>query len=74
MVGTREAALELSTLPPVNLDQRLGYLIRYPHGCAEQTTSGAFPQLYLSDLTTLDKVQQQAVTKHVSAAIERLRR
>ena len=48
MVGTREASLELSTLPPLNLDQRLGSLIQYPHGCAEQTTSGAFPQLYLS--------------------------
>ena len=39
--------LEVSALPPINLERRLEYLIQYPHGCLEQTTSGVFPQLYL---------------------------
>jgi alpha-2-macroglobulin len=73
MVGTRQAELELSTLPPLNLGKRLDYLLRYPHGCAEQTTSAAFPQVYLSDLTTLTPEQESRVSEHVSAAIARLR-
>ena len=74
LAGTRAVSLELSTLPPLNLDKRLGYLLRYPHGCAEQTTSGAFPQVYLSKLTKLSEAQQQKVTEHVSAAIDSLSR
>lgn len=45
--GTNYATVEVSTFPPINLDQRLKYLVRYPHGCIEQTTSAAFPQLAL---------------------------
>ena len=74
MVDTREVSLELSTMPPLNLDKRLGYLLRYPHGCAEQTTSGAFPQVYLSKLTELSTAQQAKVTHHVTAAIKSLTR
>ncbi len=47
MDGTKELSLELSSMPSIDLDGRLGYLTRYPHGCAEQTVSAAFPQLYL---------------------------
>ena len=52
--GTQSATLEVSALPPLNLDGRLDYLIHYPHGCLEQTTSGVFPQLYLPALIKLD--------------------
>ena len=72
MAGTREVELELSKLPPLNLGKRLGSLIRYPHGCAEQTTSGAFPQVYLSKLTTLTPDQSSQVSGHIEAAIARL--
>jgi len=47
--GTNKAMLEFSTVPPINLEKRLSYLIQYPHGCIEQTTSSVFPQLYLND-------------------------
>ncbi|NND95669.1 MAG: hypothetical protein HKN45_12475, partial [Flavobacteriales bacterium] len=47
MPGTEELSLELSSMPAINLKSRLGYLTRYPYGCAEQTISGVFPQLYL---------------------------
>ncbi len=30
------------------------YLVRYPHGCIEQITSGAFPQLYLPAVMECD--------------------
>jgi len=50
IAGSNTAEIEFSTLPPMNFNGRLKYLIRYPHGCVEQTTSGAFPQLFLSDI------------------------
>ena len=46
--GTNTATVEFSTLPPMNFTKRMEYLIRYPHGCVEQTTSSAFPQLFFT--------------------------
>lgn len=48
--GSNSAIIEVSALPSVNLEKRLSYLTGYPHGCSEQVTSAAFPQLYLKDL------------------------
>jgi alpha-2-macroglobulin len=42
--------VEIFTLPSVNLSKRLGYLTSFPHGCTEQITSAAFPQVYLPEL------------------------
>src|SRR5262249_25824763 len=50
VAGTHTATLEVSAIPPMDLDGRFSYLIQYPHGCLEQTTSSAFPQLYLPAL------------------------
>jgi uncharacterized protein YfaS (alpha-2-macroglobulin family) len=53
-VGTRstsKATLEISSIPSMNLEKRLDYLIEYPYGCIEQTTSAVFPQLVLNQLT-----------------------
>jgi len=72
--GTNKAVLELSSVPSLNLDSRLDYLIRYPHGCLEQTTSSAFPQLYLGNVMNLDKKKQQKAEHHIQKAIERLQR
>ncbi|RZK47879.1 MAG: hypothetical protein EOO87_21120, partial [Pedobacter sp.] len=38
MAGTNKGTLEVSSIPSLNLDKRLSYLIQYPHGCVEQTT------------------------------------
>ncbi len=70
---SNSAALEVSSLPAINLESRLHYLIRYPHGCVEQTTSGAFPQLYLSSLMQLNSQQVERTEQNVKAAIDRLR-
>ena len=48
--STESAALQLSGLPLVKLGASLDDLLVYPHGCLEQTTSKAFPLLYLADL------------------------
>ncbi|MBP6312289.1 MAG: hypothetical protein KA408_08490 [Flavobacteriales bacterium] len=58
--GTNSAYLEVSTIPPVDMTRRLKYLIEYPHGCLEQTTSKAFPQLYIGNVMELpDRFVQQ---------------
>ncbi|MBL1214892.1 MAG: hypothetical protein HND52_16155 [Ignavibacteriae bacterium] len=70
--GTNKCILELSSIPPINLGRRLNFLIRYPHGCVEQTTSGAFPQLYLSDVLRLTDEQKSRTEGNIKYAIKRL--
>jgi alpha-2-macroglobulin len=72
MVGTNKATLEVSSVPSLNLAKRLSYLIDYPHGCVEQTTSAAFPQLYLDQLTDLTPQQKASAERNIKAAISRL--
>lgn len=73
MTGTNSATLELSTLPPLNLEERLRYLIQYPHGCIEQTTSSVFPQLALNGLMDLDSKRQAQIQENINAGIQRLK-
>ncbi|TRX64003.1 alpha-2-macroglobulin [Carboxylicivirga sp. M1479] len=72
MAGTNKITLEVSALPPLDFGRRLKYLLRYPHGCVEQTTSAAFPQLYLADV--LDNADELAAktSENIKAAINRL--
>ena len=72
--NTSHALLELSSIPAMNLEKHMDYLLRYPHGCLEQTTSSAFPQLYLPALLTLDKEKYNAVQHHIESAIDKMRR
>jgi len=71
--GTNSVAVELSRLRSIDLVNRVEYLVRYPHGCAEQTTSAAFPQLYLPKAVALEAAKAEEAKANVSAAIERLR-
>ena len=48
--GSLVRALRVSGLPLVRFQSKLRELLRYPHGCLEQTTSRAFPLLSLTDL------------------------
>ncbi|WP_299313048.1 MG2 domain-containing protein [uncultured Aquimarina sp.] len=72
--GSNSTTIELSSLPPMNFEGRLKYLIRYPHGCVEQTTSAAFPQLYLGDVFTLPSEKKNKIQRNMEAAIYRLKR
>lgn len=73
VVGTNSAYLELSTMPPVDLGRRLQYLIDYPHGCLEQTTSRAFAQLYIADVMEVSATTSDAMRRHVQAGLDRLK-
>lgn len=56
----------------MNLQKRLSYLIEYPHGCIEQTTSAVFPQLVLNQLMDLDDYKKAQIEKNIRAGINRL--
>lgn len=73
MAGTNRASLEVSNLPPINLGQRLRYLLQYPYGCVEQTTSSVFPQLYLDQVKVLSSEEKALTQKNIKAGIERLK-
>ena len=70
-VSSTTLSLELSSIPTLNLASRLDYLIRYPHGCIEQITSGGFPQLYLADFAQLSPQEKTRIQKHIQSVIER---
>jgi uncharacterized protein YfaS (alpha-2-macroglobulin family) len=71
--GTNTGRIEASIIPPLNLGQRLNYLIQYPHGCLEQTVSGAFPQLYLSSVVDLSEKDKTNASYNVKAALNKLK-
>ena len=70
--GTNKNTLEVASIPPLNLEKRLDYLITYPHGCVEQTTSSAFPQLYLDQVTDLTARQKAVSQQAIKTTINRL--
>lgn len=72
MDGTNQSVLEISTIPPVDFGKRLKYLMSYPHGCVEQTTSAAFPQLFLADVMDLNEAELKKTMENVKAAINGL--
>jgi uncharacterized protein YfaS (alpha-2-macroglobulin family) len=57
----------MSSIPAINLESRLQYLIQYPHGCVEQIISSVFPQLVLNQLTELSNQQKAQVDMNSKA-------
>ncbi|MBK8883971.1 MAG: hypothetical protein IPN67_16795 [Bacteroidales bacterium] len=70
--GSNSASLEVSSLPSINLEKRLDYLLTYPHGCSEQITSAAFPQLWLKDLKGSDAVISADAASNIREAVSKL--
>ena len=70
--GSNSAALEVSALPSINLEKSMDYLISYPHGCSEQITSAAFPQLWLRDIKKNDVSLSQSIGVNVKEAINKI--
>ncbi|WOD45147.1 alpha-2-macroglobulin family protein [Hwangdonia lutea] len=72
VAGTNTATLEFSTLPPMDFSRRLQFLIQYPHGCLEQTTSSVFPQLFLNDIFDLTFDKKKDIQTNIENGIKRL--
>ncbi|HEY2292848.1 MAG TPA: alpha-2-macroglobulin [Thermoanaerobaculia bacterium] len=47
---TLRRVVRVSPIPIVQLAGKLEHLLHYPYGCLEQTTSSAFPLIYLGDI------------------------
>lgn len=72
LVGSNKSTIEISTIPHLGLEKRLQYVISYPHGCIEQTTSAAFPQLFVSNLMNTNEKENAQISKNVKAALKRI--
>ena len=73
--GTAGYSLSFSATPEVRLGSGLRYLLRYPYGCVEQSTSAAFPLLYLSEVAKLadpDLFAAETAEQYVQAGIHRV--
>lgn len=64
--GSRQVNLIVSRSPMVQFMDKFNYLIGYPHGCVEQTTSKAFPQLYLAAFVSEHKKYFERYTESSS--------
>ena len=68
-------SLTLSPFPNIRFADSLRYLIRYPHGCLEQTTSKVFPLLYFSDLARSVEpmlAAEDAVDHYITSGITKI--
>lgn len=72
MENTNQLMVEISSMPSLDLGRSLEYLIGYPHGCAEQTSSKAFPQLLLPEIIEMTPQEKSDCDKHVKEAIFKL--
>jgi uncharacterized protein YfaS (alpha-2-macroglobulin family) len=71
--GTNTGTIELYRVYPLNIEKRLKYLIQYPHGCIEQITSAAFPQLFLPQLMDLEDNRKAEIETNIKSCLARLK-
>ena len=71
--GSQSGRVTVSSLLPVDLFSRLDYLTSYPHGCLEQLTSKAFPQLYLDYFIQQDETDVANMRANIESAITNLK-
>ncbi|WP_411825946.1 alpha-2-macroglobulin family protein [Luteolibacter sp. AS25] len=74
--ATGKVELEIATSPLVEISSSVDYLLRYPYGCAEQTSSSMMPWLAVKNLRpfvpALSKKTDKEVTKAINAGVGRL--
>lgn len=71
VAGTNSLRIETATIPNLNIRSKVEQLLAYPHGCLEQTTSALFPQLYLAELTELNKQEQELINQNIKIGNEK---
>lgn len=74
MKGTNTSTLEISNIPAINLSDRLDYLISYPHGCIEQTTSSVFPQLFINKLSNVGEKENAKMANNIMIALNKFKK
>ena len=66
--------INITKIPNININHRINYLINYPYGCIEQTTSSAFPQLYLKEIIDKNTKKLREIDNNINACIARIKR
>ncbi len=69
--GTNSLMAEVSTIMPINLNKHINYLVQYPHGCIEQTTSKVMAQLMLGELTSLSPQKAYDAQKNIQSGLNK---
>ncbi|WP_018690840.1 alpha-2-macroglobulin family protein [Algicola sagamiensis] len=73
---TLNVQITASSRVPLNLEDHLDGLLRYPYGCLEQTTSGAFPLLFatqsIQQRMHLNSMPEDVRVKGIQAGINRV--
>lgn len=72
---TSEFIVTLSPLPSLRFANGLRYLIQYPYGCLEQTTSRVFPLLYLTDLARIVEptlAEEGKIKEYIEVGIKKI--
>lgn len=76
MSKTVDVDLVAAIEPPLNLRSALKYLLQYPYGCLEQTTSSAYPLIYanqnIAKQLELEPLSDQERQKRLEVAFTRL--
>jgi uncharacterized protein YfaS (alpha-2-macroglobulin family) len=75
--STAQFVLRTSSLSALQMTRNIEYLLRYPYGCVEQTTSRLFPLLYFDDLAKVVRPELLGGTGHeyfIAEGIEKLLR
>lgn len=73
--NTENIKLVVTSLPALQFAGGLKYLVQYPYGCIEQTTSCTFPLLYLKDIASLvdpKKFNPSQIDSCIDAGIRRV--
>ncbi len=73
--GSEHTQIWVTANPYAQAFSHLKYLLHYPYGCIEQTTSSARPLLYAQDLVTKvapDSIREHKIADMVQAGIDRV--
>ena len=68
--GTGEVTLEFARSPLVEAGESVDFLLRYPYGCLEQTTSALMPWLAVNALQPYLPALAETTPQQVAAAIQ----
>jgi len=74
--GTASVALSVSNTPPIDIKDQVQGLLMYPYGCLEQTTSSAYPLVFIDDEAAkrwgLKPVPREERAKRLDGAFARI--
>lgn len=75
ITDSSEFSLTVSPFPAIEFAGGISYLLKYPYGCIEQTTSRVFPLLSFRDIASAvepEFVEDERADYYINAGIDRL--